>query len=212
MRMPGSTGNDVVPCHVRLDFGGFAASKQTKTFTVLLLYYSLLFHDLLSLTLCLVSGPILLFSIVRFNMAYDALGSREVNGPAMRRGLERSMSLQKIIVQQAVSIIERGQVACTPRLRYVFIHSDSSMNGTCTNGNGGLETALAHPLALVKLATFLINVHHEKGKWAGAKARPLVLLAQRPQTYLVVAVTVPDSHGSAARNRFGEHFRQVDLW
>ncbi len=143
-------------------------------------------------------------------MAYDALGSREVNGPVMRKGLELSMSLQKIIVQQAVSIIEKGQVSCTPRLRYVFIHSDSSTNGTSSSGgNRGLEAALAHPLALIKLATFLIDAHHEKGKWAGAKARPLVLLAQRPQTYLVVAVTVPDGHGSAGRNRFGEHFRQV---
>ena len=59
------------------------------------------------------------------------------------------------------------------------------------------------PLALNKLANFLVEIHRQNKKWAGAKGRPLILLAERPSNYLVMGVTCQEVAGDG-KNRFGK--------
>ena len=47
-------------------------------------------------------------------------------------------------------------------------------------------------------------MHRANGKWADAKAKPLVLLAEKSQTFLVVGV---DAREGAAKNRLAAAFR-----
>lgn len=53
-----------------------------------------------------------------------------------------------------------------------------------------------------------MDMHRANGKWTGAKSRPLVLLAEKPQadTYVVVGYEFPESSGDVVRNRFGQNF------
>ncbi|EED87915.1 cdc45-like protein, partial [Thalassiosira pseudonana CCMP1335] len=66
----------------------------------------------------------------------------------------------------------------------------------------------AKPLVLTKLAQFLMDMHRENGKWTGNKARPLVLLAEKPRsgTYMVVGYEYPEEAGNVVRNKFGQNF------
>jgi cell division control protein 45 len=128
-----------------------------------------------------------------FNAAYDLLGAKAPD--VMQKGLELSMSLQKAIVNLAISIMEKGQIIATPNLRYAYIHAEASD-----------ERLFTQPLALGKLAMFMVDVHRENGAWAGKRARPLVLLAEREETYLVVAVTCAEKEGLAPANNFSNYF------
>ncbi|CAM9275606.1 unnamed protein product [Discosporangium mesarthrocarpum] len=129
-----------------------------------------------------------------FNTAYDALSGKS---PALlQKGLELSMSLQKAVVQQAVTMIEKRALNLNKHFRYAFIRSAETD-----------EQLFTQPLALGKLASFLIDVHRENGKWAGEKARPLVIMAERVSTYLVVGVTCPEKAGTVVRNGFGARFQ-----
>jgi cell division control protein 45 len=58
------------------------------------------------------------------------------------------------------------------------------------------------------LANFLMDVHRENGKWKGRKAKPLVLLAERPEDgmYLVGAYNCMEKSGTVANNKFGRRF------
>ena len=53
-----------------------------------------------------------------------------------------------------------------------------------------------------------MDLHREKGKWKGSKARPLVLLAEKPRTktYVVVGYEYPENAGDLVKNRFGKNF------
>ncbi|CAM9144349.1 unnamed protein product [Choristocarpus tenellus] len=129
-----------------------------------------------------------------FNTAYDALSGKS---PAlMQKGLELSMSLQKAVVHQAVSMIEKRALNLNKHFRYAFIRSNETD-----------ERLFTQPLALGKLAAFLIDVHRENGKWSGNKARPLVIMAERTSTYLVVGVTCPEKAGTVVKNNFGARFQ-----
>ena len=51
-------------------------------------------------------------------------------------------------------------------------------------------------------------MHRENGKWSGTKSRPLVLMAEKPQsgTYMVVGYEYPERAGMLTRNKFGMNF------
>ena len=80
------------------------------------------------------------------------------------------------------------------------------------SGNKNKDDAPSHlfskPLALSRLANYLMTMHRENGKWAGNKSRPLVLMAEKPQTgtYLVVGYEYPEREGMPTRNKFGINF------
>jgi len=59
------------------------------------------------------------------------------------------------------------------------------VGGSSAEG-GGVGDAFTHPVALNKLALFLVEVHRQNGKWVGAtKARPLILLVSLSLSFLL---------------------------
>ncbi|CBJ26130.1 conserved unknown protein [Ectocarpus siliculosus] len=129
-----------------------------------------------------------------FNTAYDALSGK--SPMLLKQGLSLSMSLQRAVVQQAVTMMEKRSLTLFKHFRYAFIRSSETD-----------ERLFTQPMALRKLAAFLIDVHRENGRWAGDKARPLVIMAERVSTYLVVGVTCPKIAGTVIKNRFGACFQ-----
>ncbi|CAM9606757.1 unnamed protein product [Ectocarpus sp. 4 AP-2014] len=129
-----------------------------------------------------------------FNTAYDALSGKSPT--LLKQGLSLSMSLQRAVVHQAVTMMEKRSLTLFKHFRYAFIRSSETD-----------ERLFTQPMALRKLAAFLIDVHRENGRWAGDKARPLVIMAERVSTYLVVGVTCPKIAGTVVKNRFGACFQ-----
>jgi cell division control protein 45 len=154
-------------------------------------------------------------------------GSLAGHSTGIGAGIRLAMMLQKNIMATAASLMDRHAITRLSHFRYAYI--------TCTNnsvgGNQGAENnqprgnkkgkdgskeqqqqqqqhIFAKPLALSRLAHYLMDLHRENGKWTGAKSRPLVLIAEKPltQTYLVVGFEYPESAGSAVKNRFGPKF------
>lgn len=141
-------------------------------------------------------------------------------------GIRLAMSLQRCIVSTAMSLMDKKSIIRLNHFRYAYIH--------CTSGSGGGEgrsstsefssTAgptsssskesqhfhhvFARPLALCKLAIFLMDIHRENNKWTGSKSRPLLLMAEKPRsgTYLVVGYQYAELHGDTVRSRFGKNF------
>lgn len=163
-------------------------------------------------------------------MNFNGLGGAEgstvsnlVNGGVLSgqtgigAGIRLALLLQRSIISTAVSLVDRSAIVRLRHFRYAYI--------TCTSlGESQTRQDLirpqedsaadqkthifAKPLALTKLAHFLMDMHRENGKWTGAKARPLVLLAEKPQssTYLVVGYEFAERAGNFVKNRFGQNF------
>ena len=144
-----------------------------------------------------------------FHAAYDVLNASSapgvgvsglVNGGRLDggigAGIRFALGLQKAIYATAVGLVERKAVVRLRHFRYAFLNQ---------------ADVFGKPLALTKLAHFLMDMHREDGKWTGAKARPLVLLAEKPETeaYLVVGYEFPERSGAFVRNRFGQHFQMT---
>ena len=104
-----------------------------------------------------------------------------------------------------------------------FRHAQLNATNEGTNGSRrftGVEKdsskkdghIFSKPYALCKLANFLFGMHRENGKWAGTKALPLILMAERPETdtYVVVGYNCPERHGDlSAKNKFGRFFLEA---
>ncbi|CAM9496181.1 unnamed protein product [Chrysoparadoxa australica] len=131
-----------------------------------------------------------------FNDAYESLGIGIRGAKFFKEGLTLSMELQKAVVNQAVEMMQKSSIGRLNKFRYAYIQS-----GDCQ------EVLFQQPMALRRLAYFLIEVHHENGKWTGSKALPLVLLAERASTYLVVGVDCNEQAQDVMKNRFGVHFK-----
>ena len=163
-------------------------------------------------------------------------------------GLRRAMVLQKAIVHTAVGLVERNAIALLRHFRYAHVASSSSSSSSSSLGghivrtndlirsnqadHGGGGSAGDHehhlfskPLALTRLAHFLMDMHRENGKWTGLKARPLVMIADQPpkrhtndgttstssnnHTCLIVGYEYPERSGDFVRNAFGKHFEMT---
>lgn len=146
-----------------------------------------------------------------------------VNGAAggggLATGLRLAMARQRAILTTAASLVERKAIVRLSHFRYAYVTSStphSAEDGDdwqqSNQQDGGssrtLEDALfAQPLALLRLAHYLMDLHRENGKWTGNRARPLVLVAARSaDTYLVVGYEFPESAGTVVANNFGKHF------
>jgi len=79
----------------------------------------------------------------------------------------------------------------------------SSRNGSNTDSE--VFHIFTKPLALTKLANFLMDMHRANGKWAGVRASPLVLMAENPQTQTYVVVGY-ECQENSDKNRFGQNF------
>lgn len=168
-----------------------------------------------------------------FNIAYDALNSNAapdvllsegnavsnlVNGGDMSgntglgAGLRLAMSLQKSIIATARSLDDRKAITRLRHFRYASITCTSQESqGDIVNQDSDerdVNNIFARPLALTKLAHYLMDMYRGTGKWTGDKSRPLVIMAEKPrtQTYMVVGYEYPEDEGTAGKNRFGQNF------
>jgi cell division control protein 45 len=144
-------------------------------------------------------------------------------------GVRLAMSLQRSIVATSMSLVEKHAIVRLSHFRYAYVHatskgvnrgdqgaaSSATMSTTLIpTGEGTTEEDMPHifarPLALRKLAMFLMDMHRENGKWSssGGRARPLILMAEKPQTntYVVVGYNYYEETGDVAKNRFGKNF------
>ena len=159
------------------------------------------------------------------NEGYDA--SNLVNGGnlsanvGLGAGLRRAMSLQKTIITTAAGLMERGSIALLRHFRYAHVTS-STVGGDLNRadliqssrnnaGNEKRDHIFSKPLALTRLAHFLMDMNRENGKWTGTKSRPLILIADKPSTgmCLVVGYEFPDRAGELKDNRFGKYFERT---
>ena len=148
--------------------------------------------------------------------------SNLVNGGSLSsggigEGLQKAIKVQKTIVQTAMSLIERNAITRLRHFRYAFITCTSQESKDTFLAGNELKHAEANhhvfsqPLALTRLAHWLMDMHRENGKWMGNKIRPLVLCAENPatKTYLVVGYEFPERHGMFLKNHFGQHFQMT---
>jgi hypothetical protein len=136
-------------------------------------------------------------------------------------GLRRAMALQKTIITTAAGLMERGSIALLRHFRYAHVttstvggdlnRTDLIQSSRNNAGNEKRDHIFSKPLALTRLAHFLMDINRENGKWTGAKSRPLVLIADKPSagTCLVVGYEYPDRAGDLKDNRFGKHFERT---
>ena len=172
-----------------------------------------------------------------FNVAYDALNtnafldggvegadlSNLVNGGNMTgttglgAGIRLAMTLQKNIMSTARNLIDRNSIIRLNHFRYAYLQCSARASVAASSSVVTPESkasdsknyhVFAKPLVLTRLAQFLMDVHRENGKWTGTKARPLVLLAEKPRsnTYMVVGYEYPEEAGNVVRNKFGQNF------
>lgn len=135
-------------------------------------------------------------------------------------GIRLAMSLQKTIIQTAVGLVDRGAISRLRHFRYAYLNCTSAgenqtaradlirTSNKSTPNDEAKHHIFAKPLALSRLAHYLMDMHRESQKWTGAKSRPLVLLAEKPLTgtYLVVGYEYPERAGNFLKNRFGQNF------
>jgi cell division control protein 45 len=160
------------------------------------------------------------------NEGYDA--SNLVNGGnlssniGLGAGIRCAMALQKTIINTAAGLMERGSIALLRHFRYAHVTS-STVGGdlnrvgviqsskNCNVGNNKRDHVFSKPLALTRLAHFLMDINRENGKWTGARARPLILIADKPSagSCLLAAYEYPERAGELKDNRFGKHFERT---
>ena len=132
-------------------------------------------------------------------------------------GIRLAMTLQKTIMSSARNLVDRNSIIRLNHFRYAYLQctgrASASASSTVVTPDGKNEDSnnyhvFAKPLVLSRLAQFLMDMHRENGKWTGTKARPLVLLAEKPRsnTYMVVGYEYPEESGNVVRNKFGQNF------
>lgn len=134
-------------------------------------------------------------------------------------GILLAMSMQRTIISTAVSLVDRNAINRLRHFRYAYLTCTSAGENQTTRSDMIRASSskykddapphlFAKPLALTRLAHYLIAMHRENGKWSGVKSRPLVLMAEKPQsgTYVVVGYEYPERAGMLTRNKFGMNF------
>lgn len=145
-----------------------------------------------------------------FNSAFDALNSTQsslVNGGKLTgdlgSGIRLAQQMQRKIIHTAHNLLERRAVCRLSHFRYAYI--------TCSSE--GLEQSsskqdhiFSKPLALTRLAHYLMDWNRENGGWKN-KPLPLILLAEKPpSSFLVVGYQFPETSGGLVHNQFGKKF------
>jgi cell division control protein 45 len=150
-------------------------------------------------------------------------GSMGGNISGIGAGIRQAVALQKSIVSTAMLLVERKSITRLSHFRYAYLNATSNAGNGGTNlqskasiSNGQTTQKYSHhvfakPLALTKLALFLMDMHRYNKKWTGSKARPLILLAEKPQTqtYLIVGFDFAEEKGSLCKNQFKQKFKLV---
>ena len=141
-------------------------------------------------------------------------------------GFRLATQLQQAIQTAAASLMDRRAITRLSHFRYAYItcssnksrnrnqqqqRSGNQPSSSSTNGGTNAQAkfhVFAQPLVLTRLAHYLMDWHRASNQWTGAKARPLILCAQDPQTltYTVVGQVYPPEVGSLVRNNLGQYF------
>jgi len=160
------------------------------------------------------------------NEGHDAAslvnGGNLTGNTGIGAGIRLAMSMQQSIISTAVSLVDRNAINRLRHFRYAYLTCTSAGENQITRSDllrtkksplpntkdDGPSHLFSKPLALSRLANYLIAMHRENGKWTGTKARPLVLMAENPRTgtYLVVGYESPEREGAVMHNRFGMNF------
>jgi cell division control protein 45 len=152
-------------------------------------------------------------------LSYLVNGGKLTGSSGLGAGICLAMNLQKSIFATASSLVERNALIRLSHFRYAYITCTSqgeneivgpeNVNSENSRSEENeIDHIFAKPLALTRLAQYLMDMHRENGKWTGNKARPLVLMAEKPRSksFLVVGYEFPESAGDLVRNRFGKNF------
>ena len=138
-------------------------------------------------------------------------------------GIRMAMTMQRTIMATAASLIERNAITRLSHFRYAYLTCTSQSENQGPGGSDAIPNnrvraseeekrhLFAKPLALTRLAHYLMDLHRENGKWTGNKARPLILMAEKPRTntYLVVGYEYTETPSLFVKNRFGNNFELV---
>jgi cell division control protein 45 len=164
-----------------------------------------------------------------FNMALDVLNtnaqtssnsSELVNGANLPssgfgEGIRLAKELQKSIFATCANLFDRNAITGLVHFRYALItctsknYNEQQVGSTSDEGDSSFHQhhIFSKPLALTRLAHYVMDWHREAGKWVGNKALPLVLCAEKPpSSFLVAGFEYPESAGHFYTNRFGRNF------
>ncbi|ORX59761.1 CDC45-like protein [Hesseltinella vesiculosa] len=128
-----------------------------------------------------------------FYITYDSLNSID----DIRRGIGLCMKMQKAIVRQGTSIIDKKTTRTLKTFRMVLIKDGPDL------------PLFQHPLTLSKLALFLTDAYREHGK----RNLPFVIssLDEHHDSYLVVANSAAATFGDVKKNHFGHAFQKASM-
>lgn len=138
------------------------------------------------------------------------------SGTGLGSGIRLAIATQKAILSTAVSLVERKAINRLSHFRYAYLNATS--NGTNGSNQYSSESSnekqvhiFSKPLALTRLAHFLMEMHRANGKWTGARALPLVLIAEKPQTqsYIIAGFEISESQESMTKNEFKQRFENA---
>jgi len=132
-----------------------------------------------------------------FWAAYDALGDSHYE--IIKQGIELAIEMQTAIVNQGTTLIEKKSILPAQELRYAIMYNDNLQE----------VKFFQYPLALQKLALFVMDAYKESKK--SAKDKPLVLCVLNSKTniFLVVGVTGMQGMSEVPKNTFGIRFRKA---
>ena len=148
-----------------------------------------------------------------FNTAFDALNSTQsslVNGGKLTgdlgSGIRLAQHLQRKIFQTANNLMERRAITRLSHFRYAYITCRSGEGPQKDDSSSKENHVFAKPLALTRLAHYIMDWHRENAGW-NKNPLPLILLAEKPpSSYLVVGYEFPETAGALIRNSFGRKF------
>lgn len=112
-----------------------------------------------------------------FWIAYDSLDSKKATS-ILPKGIELAKELQQAIVRMGKSLIDRKEVKVTNSFRYVMIENDILKD----------TTIFQFPLALQKLALFVLELYLSEKKKANDK--PMVMCIKNSHTGMTLIVSV----------------------
>ncbi|KAG8907305.1 hypothetical protein FRB99_004754 [Tulasnella sp. 403] len=142
--------------------------------------------------------------ILNFWTAFDALGN---NTSLLRQSLPLAISLQRAIVRQGCSILEKRSIKFHPEFRFIKITEGPDL------------ATFAHPSTLTRLTLWLVEatrdripkVHAARMSRSNKKSYPFVVacLNERANAYVVVGVTGALEMGEVRKNHFGVAFLEA---
>lgn len=137
--------------------------------------------------------------VSNFWRAFDSLSLRQDDAYDLlqQRGIELAINLQRAIVRQAADVVEKRCITHCGPIRYTMLHQTPDLN------------YFIHPLALRKLALFLVEYVNERK----TKAKPFLVCAKNEKkgTYLIVGAvgTEQEFNSSQKEKNFGRSFREA---